>query len=351
MNSVMEAFNSSMAQRIRQSILKGDFSFCKKEICPYIQSHCLPTRQDILRKTEVIWNGTNVAAKKYKEILKTRKVTDIEPTFFQLSYDRSCSLTCPSCRTDKILITNGEIYNKLLAVQTQILHHIFSKPHNKYTHLSVSGSGDPCASKLYRDLLFNIDGEKFPNVRINLQTNGVMFTPNFWQRLAKLHNNIDTVLISYDAATKETYENIRRGGDWSIINSNLTFLLKLRSRKLINKVILCFVVQKGNYLEMPDLVRMGKKLGVDGVSFQRVEAWEKSELVKTGEYEHHAIWEKTHPEYHQFAKVLTDPIFDDPIVQLGNLTSHRTRNTEQNLKQSISFISKLLRRAETRVQK
>ena len=71
---------------------------------------------------------------------------------------------------------------------------------------------------------------------------------------------------------------------------------------------------------MPDFVRMGKALEVDTVFFNAVNNWDESELVKKDEYEYHAIWKKDHPEYHQFVEILKDQIFDDPIVDLGNIT-------------------------------
>jgi hypothetical protein len=52
--------------------------------------------------------------------------------------------------------------------------------------MNVTGSGDPFGSKIFRDLLFGIDGSKYPNVKINLQTNGVMFTPKYWKNMKKI---------------------------------------------------------------------------------------------------------------------------------------------------------------------
>ena len=328
-DSVMAAFNSEMSQKIRESILNGDFTYCDKEICPYIQDDSLPTRQEILKKDTVIWKGTNVATKRYKDIINERRVNNIKPLFFHLSYDESCNLSCPSCRTEKILFTKGETYEQKLIVQNKLINYLFGQPHNDYLRVNVTGSGDPFGSKLFRDLLFSIDGSKFPNVKISLQTNGIMFTPSCWEKLEKIHQNIDTVLISYDAATKDTYEIVRRGGNWEVLNNNVRFLSKLRKQRLIGHLRLDYVVQKRNYKEMPDFVSMGKALEVDKVFFNAVNNWESAELVKKGEYEYHAIWKKNHPEYHQFVEILKDPIFDDPIVDLGNITPYRVKNIQR----------------------
>jgi len=55
----------------------------------------------------------------------------------------------------------------------------------------VTGSGDPFGSKLFREFLFNTNGKDFPNVLFNLQTNGVMFTPKYWDKMKDTNYNLD----------------------------------------------------------------------------------------------------------------------------------------------------------------
>lgn len=65
------------------------------------------------------------------------------------------------------------------------------------------------ASKVFREQLFQLDGSKYPNMRINLQTNGVLLTPKSWRRMKAIHANISAVIVSIDAATQPTYEITR----------------------------------------------------------------------------------------------------------------------------------------------
>ena len=41
------------------------------------------------------------------------------------------------------------------------------------------------------------------------------------------------------------------------------------------------------------------------------------------EYEKHAIWKSNHEEFHDFIEVMKNPIFDEEIVNLGNVTEYR----------------------------
>jgi len=186
--------------------------------------------------------------------------------------------------------------------------------------VNITGSGDPFGSKIFRDLLCSIDGSECPNVKIDLQTNGVMFTPVYWEKMYKIHKNISTVLISLDAGRRSTYDITRRGGNWKVLMSNLKFVSGLRQEKLIDWLRLDFVVQKDNYKDMIRFIKIGKKFKVDQVYFSLIADWGTwPEKI----YEEKAIWKKINPEFKKFMGIMSNPIFDDPIVDLGNATEYR----------------------------
>ena len=93
-------------------------------------------------------------------------------------YDPSCNLSCPSCRATKIYITEGPAYERKNIIQQKIINEIFGEPHTRYCKVNVTGSGDPFGSKIFRELLFSIDGSKYPNVHISYKrANG---RDSFW---------------------------------------------------------------------------------------------------------------------------------------------------------------------------
>ena len=187
----------------------------------------------------------------------------------------------------------------------------------------MTGSGDPFGSKIFRELLFSINGSQYPNVKINLQTNGVMFTEKYWSNMSQIHNNISNVLISLDASSEEVYKITRRGGSWPTLMKNLKFISELRADNRIKFVRLDFVVQKNNYRDMVGFINIGKKFNVDECYFALISNWD---TWSAKEFEQHAIWESSHPEFRDFIDVMTDPIFDDSIVNLGNVTSYHTNS-------------------------
>tara|TARA_Y100000310_G_C20341744_1_gene650135 strand:- start:2 stop:616 length:615 start_codon:yes stop_codon:yes gene_type:complete len=197
---------------------------------------------------------------------------------------------------------------------------LFYTEHTKNCTVNITGSGDPFGSKLFRELLFNIDCKKCPNLWINLQTNGVMFTEKVWNKMHKIHKNINTVIVSYDAGTEETYNKIRVGGHWGQLQRNMEFLSRLRSEKLINELRIDYVVQENNYREMAEIIRIGKDLKVDKVYFSVVVNWG---TWTSSEFEKKAVYDKGHSEYPSFMCMLTNPIFNDPIVDMGNVSQYR----------------------------
>lgn len=308
---IMDVWNSPSSQAIRESILDGSFRYCDHKICPMIQGGTLPTLEEA--KSDPA----------YREIIETGKTRlDDPPVFINLCNDASCNLYCPSCRTERIIYPKGgKEYEQRKHLQDLITEQLFSEPSNRHFRLNITGSGDPFASAVFREFLFNLDGQDFPNLNIHLQTNGVLLTPTNWRKMHKIHDNIAIVLISFDAATEATYKVTRPGGHWRTLLENTRNLGELRAKGNLRFLRLDFVVQQANYREMPAFVELGKSMNADQVAFSMVLDWG---TWSPGEYRTKCIWKQDHPEFGRFLEVLKSPVFDDPIVSLGNLTEYRS---------------------------
>lgn len=323
-DNLMDIWNSEYAQKVRQGVLDGTFSECNEKFCPHIQNGLLPDRDEVVNNDTFLWDGVyEIPSAQYKDIIENNITTTHGPEYLHLSYDDSCNLSCPSCRCEKISHTQGPEYEERKQIQDKILDYAFDTKHKHRIILSVTGSGDPFGSKLFREFLFNADGEKNPNVFYNLQTNGVLFTPRYWHKMKKIHKQINTILISVDAATKEVYDVVRRGGNWKLLNKNLLFMKELKAKKKIKGFRIDMIVQQRNYKDMVDFVHLGKSVNADSVYFAAIRPWGQSELVK--QFNEHDVWQEDHPEHKQFLYILKDPIFDDPIVDLGNITEYKEK--------------------------
>jgi len=308
-SSMLDLWNGETMKRIRESIFDGSYRYCRHDRCPMIQNDSLPT--------------LNEAAKNplYTRIIEQESsAVDRPPAFINLVNDRSCNLHCPSCRRDRINVTEGPRFEEMAQLQQRLLEPYLSEPNEQDFTLSITGSGDPFASRVYRELLYTLKGSDFPNMKIALQTNGVLLTPRNWQRMAGVHNNIVSIIISFDAASEDTYLVTRRGGHWQTLLENAGRMGELYGRGEVRRLRFDYVVQKANFREMNAFVQLSKDLGAGEVYFSRLMdwgTWPKDQFMDQ------CVWEPGHPLRDEFMQVIRDPLFDDPFVDMGNMSDLR----------------------------
>lgn len=297
-----EVWNGEVAQAIRKSMHDGDYIYCNDN-CPFKKNNDGPIahKQDMMK---------NMALNnKLKDAINNKlTVLPYKPLAVNAVYDRSCNLSCPSCRT-KIIIAIGVEKNKILEIQERLKNEWM----DDCNHLAITGSGDPFGSPYFRKFLQELDPEKFPELdHIHLHTNGILWTPESWAKLSKIHHLIKSTEISIDAGSPETYAINRRGGDWNKLMQNLEFISTLKELKRIR---VSFVVQQNNWREMKDFVARFRAYGFI-VSFSKLidwGTWPKEELHQR------QVHRPDHPEHKEFVKFIKDSMFEQDKVKLGNL--------------------------------
>jgi MoaA/NifB/PqqE/SkfB family radical SAM enzyme len=293
-----DVWNSEAAQKIRESILDGSFQYCHEQRCWALQEGRIPRVEEI----------NNPA---HRNIIRNRlKVLKKGPAALNLGYDSTCNLVCRSCRKEPLSSESGQ-------KAAEIIHRKTIGSHLKdVKRVVMSCMGEPLASKLNIGFLQSYDPSRFPEMRIQIVTNGLLLTPEMWDALSSCHSAIDNVCVSVDAATWKTYQ-INRGGDFKALMENLNFIAHLRKEQAIKEFVMDFVVQANNYTEMKSFVELGRKYGCDWVAFKHIENWG---TFTDREFREIAVHEASHPEHRKFLSVLTDPVMKDPIVWMRNLT-------------------------------
>jgi hypothetical protein len=299
-------WNSPAAREIRASILDGSYRYCNAQACPFIQDGRLEHRDTL--------------SGHYRTIVdEGRTYLEGMPLSYLLCYDRSCNLTCPSCRMNKILFTHGPGVSLPRRLNQKLMADLFFEPHDRPVHLQVTGSGDPFASQPFRELLGAIEGRSFPNLRVELFTNGVMLTEKTWLRLANISANVRLISVSIDAASAQTYAAVR-GGDWEQLMANLAFIGGLLRQGSIDEFHTNYVVQLANVHEIGDFVRLSRLHAVTSINFSLVADWH---TWSRADFLEQAVWRPTHARFPELLEALRDPDLDDPIVRLGPLAAYR----------------------------
>jgi len=304
--SFEDIWNSKTAQTIRASILDGSFKFCKPENCSKI----------ISGKIYNHWLSEDL-----KRVIKNKAVLlDYGPELLALHYDYSCNLHCNSCRS-KILVLSEKETKERIQFQNSLLQ---SEYFRNVKQITVTGGGEVFASKVFLDLLKKINKNRFPDLKINLRTNGQLLTPKNWDLIKSSHYAIQLINISIDAAKPETYHKLRRGGDFYKLLKNLEYVQKIK-KEFDLKVKLNFVVQDENYQEMKDFVELGKRYEADIVAFTKIQNFG---TYTQKDFKRHTIHSPSHPEHKNLLEGIKDPVFDDPIIKWANMSAIRKKALE-----------------------
>lgn len=256
---------SDNAEKVRESVLDGTYKYCDHSICPSLNL--------------LINNGdsSGVFIKKNEFDIDDYR---LGPENIVFSWDRSCNLKCPSCRSTNILNdTENSIDNK----KYDILKNVEDQFGKTIKKLFITGSGDPFYSNIYRNYLKDFDKSKYPNLEeIQIITNGNLLNEKMWNSL-KASPFIKLIEISVDAGTKETYETVSRlNGQWDKLITNLKFLSTLKSIKF---TMVSMVVSQYNYKEMETFYKLMYEIFEGStthltINFRQLVYWESGKYTE-----------------------------------------------------------------------
>lgn len=293
-----EIWNSAAARAIRASIHDGSYRYCSRLHCPKLSGRTLPRRAA----------PGNARLARIAEARETALADG--PKKIVLSHDRSCNLSCPSCRSG-LIVARKEEQQALNRMADEVLFPLMRHAER----LRVTASGDPFGSAHFQYVLRHLDRAENPELKLDLQTNGVLLTPALWERLG-LEGRVRRLMVSADAAEAGTYAILRRGGRWEDLRRNLDFFAALRRTGRIGQFRLDFVVQAENFRQMPDFVHLARRLGCDAVKFQMIRSWG---TMSAADFARADISNPGHPDYAAFLEVLRAPQLSSPYAELWGM--------------------------------
>lgn len=274
------------------------FSFCDKSMCPLFVAKENKARRE--------WNEPY------------HMITD-KPETLVLGYDSSCNLSCSTCRKGLHFAQGAE---------QEMVNRVTKKVQEEYLpncgFLILAGDGEVFASPDYRKIY---EASNCNPKYIRLLSNGTLFTPANWETFIRGKTGKIMLTVSVDAATKETYEHIRRNGNFDILQKNMEFAADLRRKGELSYFRMNFVVQRENYQEMIPFVQWGERLNADEVFFTKILNWgtyTSEEFSQVSMMESDGITPKL-----ELKEVLADPVMKSPIVDLGTIQyAHKIDDTD-----------------------
>lgn len=291
-DDIYQVLNSDTAIKIRQEIYEGRYYYCNQQICGYLNDFPEGT---IVKGPETPEDLEPLEFKKADHLL----VNQI-PKFLTFDFDHTCNYRCPSCRTTLINNKKHRYIRPINDLLTErIKRMIIDKIEDQPILIRWCG-GEPFISDAYSDLLDYISKTKKTNIRHCIQTNG-SYLKRKGDIVEALLPQLKELRISIDAATAESYHKIRVNGVWDNLLENISWVVdKIKQSNYNVELSGNFVVQLGNYKEIPQFAKLCRELGlVPG--FQRMwdwYTWPKEEFNRQN------VWHPDHPEYNTVLELL-----------------------------------------------
>lgn len=283
-----EMWKSNLHKVLCLSTENRTYTFCDKTMCPLFVAK---------KKEEVDCTEIN-----YK------KMTDY-PETVALGYDATCNLSCVTCRKAPY-VAQGREREKVSEISKKVKDNYLKR----CKFLILAGDGEVFLSPAYKEIY--LDKNCNPEY-IRLLSNGMLFNKKNWEQFVDGKSSKIMLTVSVDAATKATYEKIRRNGNFDILSENMKYASELRRKGELSYFRMNFVVQRENYLEMPLFAEWGEELGVDEVFFTKILNWgtySEEEFSQISMMEADGITPK--PELRE---IMQRPAMQSPIVDMGTI--------------------------------
>jgi radical SAM protein with 4Fe4S-binding SPASM domain len=291
-NSLQDIWLNHQANLVRQSVIDGDFTYCNWD-CSKLS--VLPGKPAMLPPERSF------------------------PKIIKLDLDLSCNLKCASCRETVIIEKNSQKIQKQIELYQEIKQQGLDYP-NTMIEVVPLGSGEIFASHSAIKFLESLVDYPYQNLKINLTTNGTLITKN-QDLIRSIQHLIGTWSISIDAATAETYSEVR-GADWSTLMRGLDFIHSMHRPMKLN-----FVVQKANYHEISAFADLAHRYGAI-VYYSNlldwghwtIQWWKDNNVMTRGSESYHAVLDSLR---------LVKDLYQDQIRLSADLANN-LKKTEHN---------------------
>lgn len=289
-NTIDEIWNGIVHKLMCLATNNRTYSFCNPDMCPIF----------IDRKSDADFDIS-------REYLKMES----RPRNLLVNFEDSCNLYCESCRNE-IKVAHGKELEKNLKYADILIKDVL--PYTEF--VTMAGTGEVFVGKGYEKMYMS---NSMNNVKwIRLLSNGMLFNKKNWEKISANKIAKFILTVSVDAATKETYEIVRRGGNFDILKKNMEFASMLRKEGKLSYFRLNFVVQRKNYKEIPLFVQWGLDLGADEVFFTKIlnyGTYSQEEFI----HDVSMMESDGMTPREELKEILDMPIMHEKIVNLGTI--------------------------------
>ena len=164
-----------------------------------------------------------------------------------------CNLNCRTCIRNAWEEPQGDMSAETFEQLFKSIEGLPSRP-----EIFFGGFGEPL---LLPQIARWVERLKPLASKVELITNGLLLSEAFARQL--IEAGLDTLWISVDGVTPESYADVRIGAALPIVFKNLTRLAYMRNQtRLVPEIGISFVAMRRNIADLPGLIQMSSRLGV-----------------------------------------------------------------------------------------
>jgi MoaA/NifB/PqqE/SkfB family radical SAM enzyme len=194
-------------------------------------------------------------------VLSLEKSPDIDnvamPAHLTIGTTNKCNLRCQMCVRQHVHLDPSDLIDMDFTLFVKIADECF--PYLKTVVFTVSG--EPLLSN---NILEMLELVKKYNIKLEMTSNATLMNND--EIIKILVRTLSVLTVSFDGATKDTYESIRIGAKYDKVLSNITRFNQYRN-ELSDiqrpKLGFSFVLMRSNIEEFPDFIKLAHTLQAD----------------------------------------------------------------------------------------
>jgi len=185
------------------------------------------------------------------------------PRYMTIVIGNKCNINCRHCYQVK----NGDSIFENPKIESHLRREFLSM----YPYLSTLRlqGGEPFFIKGFKELVDDVSSVVDRPI-ISVSTNGTLIDDAWAEKVVKIP--FQSITFSIDAGTHETYAKIRRGSDLNLVTQNIIKIQawKTKLNSEYPDMDSSFVIMRSNFREIPDFVRLAKKLHIRRIALQTI---------------------------------------------------------------------------------
>lgn len=186
------------------------------------------------------------------------------PRYVQVEPVGQCNLRCTMCSIQ--FRRDGPPHGPLAFMPLERFTQLVDE-FEGLEELHLQGLGEPMMHPRFWDMVAYATRK---GIRVSTNSNMTLLNPRRAERCVT--SGLDCLHVSVDGATADTYERIRVRARFDRLVRNVELLLETRRRLEtgLPRLRMVVVVMRQNLHELPDLVRLGHRWGVEGIFVQHL---------------------------------------------------------------------------------